>query len=99
MANIKYTISPGNIHLIDSYLYPKKQFERHLNRIWGLHPSCEVWNRSRKSLKREWGVHNVLYSLGIARARTKDCDLNYQQRWYVSLGYAVLGFILWPFVK
>ena len=99
MANIKYTISPGNIHLIDSYLYPKKQFDRQLNRIWGLHPSCEVWNRSRGSLKKEWATHNALYSLGLFRSRTKDVDLNYPQRCYVTLAYNIVGVIVWPFIS
>ena len=37
--------------------------------------------RSSESLEAEWGVHNVLYRLGIFRSRTKDVGLNFPQKW------------------
>lgn len=50
-------------------------------------------NRSRLSLKLELAAHALLYNLHIARERTRDCDLNYPQAWYIRAGYAVCGTI------
>jgi hypothetical protein len=42
-------------------------------------------------MAREWAAHNLLWDLNIYRSRTKDIDLNYPQKWYVRLGYFILG--------
>lgn len=100
MANIKYFVeSPHNIKLLDSWKYSKKDFDSQLNRIQGLHPRCEVWLRSRSSLKKEWAVHNYLYSKNKWTDRTKDTDLNYPQKWYARVAYSIFGTLVWPFVK
>lgn len=39
----------------------------------------------------EWRVHNLLYSFGIERNRTKDVDLDYPQKWYHKLLYTILS--------
>lgn len=52
-----------------------------------------VNNRSIFGMINEWRVHNLLYALGIARARTKDVDLELNQPWYMK----VLYFMLSPF--
>ena len=39
----------------------------------------------------EWRVHNLLYSLGIKRDRTKDVDLNINQPWYIKAAYTILS--------
>lgn len=96
---IRYKISDDNLHIIDSYKVPKKNFVRELSSAKNLHPSSGVWNRSFNSLKKEWGVHNALYAIGIFRSRTKDADLNYPQKWYVKLAYALAGNIVWPFIR
>lgn len=38
------------------------------------HPS--EWNRTIDSMRVEWEVHNMLYTLGISRDRTQDVDLD-----------------------
>lgn len=50
-------------------------------------------NRSPLSLKLELAAHALLYNLHIARERTRDCDLNYPQAWYIRAGYAICGTI------
>lgn len=93
---MKYKIGAVALKLIDSYLVSKKNFTKELNKIRGLHPSCPVWQRSNRSLRLEWSSHNLAYSLGIARDRTKDVDLNYEQKWYHKLAYGFVGTIaLW----
>ena len=95
---MKYKITDSNIHLIDSYLVPKRKMDRELISIRNLHPTCPVFQRSFRSLKAEWCSHNAAYSLGIARERTKDCDLNIGQAWYVVAAYWLFGALVWPFI-
>lgn len=45
----------------------------------------------------EWSVHNLLYSLGIQKDRTKDVDLNINQHWYIKVGYFLLSPIYFIF--
>lgn len=89
--SMKYKITRDNIHLIDSWKVPKRRFVRELARIRYIHPECEVWRRSERSLEREWAVHNLLYSLGLFRSRTKDCDLDWPQKWPIRAAYDVIG--------
>lgn len=39
----------------------------------------------------EWRSHNLLYSLGIKRASTKDVDLELHPKWYYKIGYFILS--------
>ncbi len=95
----KYSVSPNNIHLDFSFQVPKKDFERELTSIRAEHPESLVWNRSIRSLVREWATHNAFYALGIFRSRTAHMDLNWPQGWLFRLGYAIIGWLVWPFIK
>ena len=92
-------VSDNNIQLKSSYEVSKGDFERILTAIRELHPDCLVWNRSIESLKREWAAHNAFHAMGIIRKQTADADLNWPQKWYTRLGYAIVGAIAWPFIK
>ncbi len=97
---VDYTISPNNIHIVDSYKVAKRNFAPELEHIKALHYDNEVFrNRSIKSLSREWATHNALYSLGILRDRTGSVDLNYPLKWWVELLYNIVGVLVWPFIK
>ena len=96
---MQYTVSPNNIQLKSSFEVKKKDFERELAAIRKLFPECQVWNRSLKSLSREWAAHNALHALRIFNRRTSDTDLNWPQKWYFRVGYAIIGFLVWPFIK
>ena len=96
---MRYKVTENYIKLIDSYLIPKRKMDRELISIRNLHPSCPVFQRSFRSLKAEWAVHDALYALGIARERTKDCDLNIGQPWYTRAAYWLFGALAWPFIK
>ena len=96
---MQYVVSQNNIQLKSSYKVNKKDFERILVAIREQHPDCLVWNRSIRSLKREWAAHNAFHALGLVRKQTADTDLNWPQTWYTRLGYAIAGAILWPFIK
>ena len=95
-----YSVSPNNIHLESSFEVPKARFARELARMRAQQPDSDVWqHRSPKSLILEWAAHNALYALGIFRSRTCHTDLNWPQRWPFRIGYAILGRIVWPFIK
>ena len=96
---MQYTISPTNIHLESSFEVPKADFERVLLSMREEHPDSLVWQRSIGSLKREWAAHNALHALGLLRPKTAHTDLNWPQLWIVRLGYSVLGWLVWPFIK
>ena len=53
--------------------------------------------RDIHSMINEWRVHNLLYSLGIMKDRTKAVDLNINQSWYVTLSYKVLSLFYFHF--
>ena len=39
---------------------------------------------------------NAFHALGIFGKRTADTDLNWPQKWYIRLGYAIAGALVWP---
>ena len=93
---MKYRIFADRIKLIGSCDISKKKFARELTGIRNLHPDCPIWQRSERSLRLEWASHNLAYSLGIRREKTKDCDLNFILPWYMKLVYSIVGTIaLW----
>ena len=96
---MQYEVSENNIQLKSSYEVSKEDFERVLTTIREQYPNSQVWNRSIRSLMREWAAHNAFHAIGIIRKKTADTDLNWPQRWYTRFGYAIAGAIVWPFIK
>lgn len=96
---MQYSVSPNNIQLKSSFEVKKKDFARELAAIRALYPECQVWKRSFRSLSREWAAHNAFHALGFFGKRTADTDLNWPQKWYFRLGYAIAGALVWPFIK
>jgi len=93
---MKYKIHGDRIKLFESYLIPKANFQKELDKIRNLHPSCRIWKRSDGNIKREIAAHNLAYSLNIRRDKTADADLDYEPKWYHNLAYWVVGNIaLW----
>lgn len=94
-----YTFSSNNIQLKSSFKVKKDDFERELLAMREEHPECLVWNRSIKSLKLEWAAHNAFHALGILRRKTADTDLNWPQGWLTRVGYWIVGWVGWLFIK
>ena len=99
MHIMDYTFSSNNIQLKSSFKVKKDDFERELLAMREEHPECLVWNRSIKSLKREWAAHNAFHALGILRRKTADTDLNWPQGWLTRVGYEIVGMMVWPFIE
>ena len=55
---MKYKIYSNRIKLYDSCFIPKEKFKPELDRIRNLHPTCHLWIRNDKSIRREWAAHN-----------------------------------------
>ena len=96
---MQYKVTPTNIQLKSSFEVRKEDFERELLEMREKHPDSQVWNRSIKSLKREWAAHNAFHALGVFKSKTADVDLDWPQNWLFRIGYAVAGAVVWPFIK
>ena len=68
----------GKIHITDSF--------KALNQV-----NEVLNNRTDESLRWEWLVHNLLYKLGLFKARTKDLGLEFPQSKLLQFGYKILG--------
>ena len=90
---MKYAVSKNSIHIEDSYLISKNEFDSELKKIEDLYAGeIDVFKyRTYKSLEKEWAVHNLCYNLHLFRTHTKDVDLNYPQKWYESFLYNIFG--------
>ena len=75
-----YIISDNCLQISDSYLYSKHDMIPSLNLIKERYPLYAIWQRSMRSLRAEWMVHNACYRLHILRSHTADVDLNYPNR-------------------
>lgn len=82
-----YSITPNNLHIINSYDYRQDEMLAVLFKICYLHADSKVWTRTFASLENEWCVHNALYRLHLLRSHTADVDLNYPCRaeWLYNL--------------
>jgi len=97
---IEVNVTPNDIHITDSWMLTKDGIFALLTAIRaGGFEDCEVLKRSDTSLCLEWATHKALYKMGFQKERTKDADLDWPQKWYVSLGYWIVGFLVWPFVR
>ena len=67
-----------NVRVVSSYRIDDKEVRNDILNIIliykDLYPS--QWNRSLESMRVEWTVHNILYSIGYERDRTIDVDLD-----------------------
>ncbi len=88
-----YIVSSDNIRILNGYQYSKWSFGDVLSAIREAHPDCPKYPRPDICLKLEWATHNAAYRLHYKRERTRDVDLNVQQKWYATLGYCIVGII------
>ena len=75
-----YIISDNSLQICDSYSYSKDDMISSLNLIKERYPHSGIWQRSMRSLRAEWIVHNACYRLHILRSHTAGVDLNYPNR-------------------
>lgn len=96
---LRVECSQSNTKIIDSYKVKNKWDMRFI--LYKIRDEVTkdkaIHNRCINSMVNEWSVHNLLYSLGIQKIRTKDVDLNIDQPWYIKVGYFLLSPIYFIF--
>lgn len=96
---IKVTFSTGEnpcVHIANSYSVKGgdaiKEALRYIHLMDGYKKLQESgYTRTAESEYREWKAHNLLYRLGIARSRTKDCDIDQNEPKWRKAIYAILS--------
>jgi hypothetical protein len=90
---ISYSVSKGNVHIVDSYKICKKA---DMNAIVKLIRAEALklgykYKRSDSSWVTEWRAHNYMYDKYIDRARTASVDLNENESKLKLLSYATMS--------
>mgnify|MGYP003292533461 CR=1 FL=1 len=89
MKEIEFVLTYNNCHIVDSYLITdRKEMEEFCQNYL---PERFFRTRTLKSYIREWCAHNLLYRMKFQISRTKDCDLNLDEKWFMRLGYFLLS--------
>lgn len=90
-----YTKNP-TLHIEDSYLIDTE--EDITNALYAIHQMDLYkdlrdfgYTRTFQSEFNEWKAHNILYKMGIARARTGSVDISQNESKLFRLGYAILS--------
>lgn len=90
---LKVNSSENNTTIFDSYKVSKSSDMKSI--IKGIRTKAPknyaINKRSIFGMINEWRVHNLLYSFGIKRDRTKDVDLDTEQPWYMKVAYFILS--------
>lgn len=93
--NYNITLSSNNIHIEDSYKCKYiKDMKNILKYIKSQDPKC---TRNIFGMINEWRSHNLLYSIGLYRERTKSVDLEYNSKWYYSIAYFCMSLFYFHF--
>ena len=83
--NYNITLSSNNAHIEDSYKCKHiKDMKDILKYIKSRDPKC---TRGIFSMINEWRSHNLLYSIGLYKEKTKSVDLEYNNKWYYNVAY------------
>lgn len=76
----KRASSDPNMQILDSYRITKAKQKKEIAQLMldynAANPVTPAWDRSLKSLIKEWEIHNNVYKTGLFSANTKDCDFN-----------------------
>lgn len=90
---LKVHVSEDNTTILDSYQV-KSPFDMESIIYYIKGKSSDdmaINNRGILGMIHEWRVHNLLYSLGVQKDRTRSVDLNISQPWYIKVIYTILS--------
>ena len=94
MENI--IIGKDDIQIKNSYcIIHRKEMRRILLLLKEKYPQHPIFKWSNYLLISEWCSHNILYYLGIKKARTKDVDFNSNKSKWERFAYSLLACIYW----
>lgn len=90
---LKVTTTENNTNIQDSYKV--KSIDHMIDILYRIQDESSsemaINKRGVWGMLNEWRTHNLLYSLGIEKYRTKSVDLDYKQPWYMSVAYALIS--------
>lgn len=90
---IEYTLTKGNIHIVNSYKITKKADMNGI--VKAIRSEAQKkgykYKRSNSSWVTEWRAHNYMYNKGIEKARTGSVDLNEKESKLKLLGYSLMS--------
>lgn len=92
--------SENNTSIINSYKIKSiKDMKEILNtiRLEVTNSNMAINKRRLYSMINEWRAHNLLYSFGIQRDRTKTVDLDINQPWYMKIIYPIFSLFYFRF--
>ena len=88
---ISFKILSNRVKILNSYqITNKKEMKSILTNFLKEHSEIK-FDRSIDLLVKEWVVHNRMYKLGIKRDKTKDVDLEFNEKECYKLLYWILG--------
>lgn len=84
-------ILSDRIKIIDSYTITDRSKMKEI--IYAIqHAHSEIkFDRDYNLLISEWVAHNRMYKWGIRRDKTKDVDLEFEEKWYNKLIFKIIG--------
>lgn len=90
---IQYTLSKGNVHIVDSYKIRKKADMNAIVKAIRAEATKKgfKYKRSNSSWVTEWRAHNYMYERGQERARTGSVDLNENESRLKLLSYNLMS--------
>ena len=92
---IEYTLSKGNIHIVNSYKIRKKADMNGIVKAIRAEAKKKgyTYKRTDSSWVTEWRAHNYMYDKGQQRSRTGSVDLNENESRLKLLGYTALSLL------
>ena len=90
---IEYTLTKGNIHIINSYKIRKREDMNGIVAAVRAEAKKKGFNykRSNSSWVTEWRAHNYMYDKNIERNRTGSVDLNEGESRWKLLSYSLMS--------
>ena len=90
---VEYTLTKGNIHIVDSYKICKKADMNGI--VAAIRAEAKkqgyTYKRTNSSWVTDWRAHNYMYDKKIERARTASVDLNENESRSKLLSYSLMS--------
>lgn len=96
---VRVNVTKNNISIEESYKVQKKSDMRNileqLKSLYEDEHNNVLDNRTIRSIICEWRSHNLVYSLGLFRDRTRTVDINYPIPDYMNIVYFMASLFYW----
>ena len=94
LRGIEVTFSPTNIHIKNSYRITDDDEKRAIIKcLFKVNKKLEDV-RTKEDIFNEWKAHNILFQHKFQQARTKDVDIEFNQKHFLKVGYWLIAHFL-----